>query len=598
MQSSSRIPLSGFAFVLALLALSGCAREADENISGSPINSGGGPGSADALDPDDNTNQVGFLYDDFVSGVRYMCQTEAGGTLLGYTRKDGMFVCPAGSQVTFSLGRQAEVELGTINLANFLPVNRTIITPLVLAGPNADEFSSAAVNVAMLLHALDVDPDPANRRQTISSEVHNAITEYKPDLDVNQGVSQFSDELERFLRKTRKDIDYAAGGAQESPAAVTARLREIVRRAAAGVYQTYSFMTADNGLLPTDPGYLQWYGEFEMLRSRSGRVHGRGQFFYSGGSEFNPQWQLVALDDAASIDTDGTLRDFLMDDQSDLQVEFTGRFINDTLFGDKTLLKEGETRSPYVPDGYMYRSADVGRFRDEVIGLQGGVYLTRVASVSPVLEVDRVAPGTFPVHYTLQLVTYPEGLGVEEDDRMNAAYPTPADFDPPQASVPVTTVTLSLLESGDIVTDVDGDCSVVDAGLLDVGGQQEFLVGVMGSVRIDKEDDIARASVLLQDHNRDSPWFGLHLGFDAMGVGSLPQVRLNLDSLALERVQECDGGGNLCPEEIEWFNDAIFYTLVKDAYAALGEDEKLDEDDIYKADYFGRLVSAAPTTCP
>jgi hypothetical protein len=588
-------------FMLVLLALAGCAREADENIAG-PDSDQDVADNADQLDPDSSSNQSGYFYDEFAVGVRYSCLNESGVAISGYTRENGMFVCPLASRVVFGLGRNLEIELGSIDLEHYVASSRPIITPVVLAGITADEYSAQAINVAMLLRAIDSDMDPTDRFMHVSRETHQLISDWGVSLDVTDGVVAFGDKLERFLKKLNREVVLTQGGLQESPAAVTARLRDVIARTSAGIYMTYMPMYGDNGLPTDDPDYQQSGGEMLLMRSRSGQIRGFAQLQYlkAGTGNSALAWKRLLVDPGSRIDGSGQLVDFLTDPASDVDLEFTGRFINGVTYGDKELLKDGDRRSALLPEDYQYRRSDVGEWADLSGNMRGQLNLTQIASVSPVLETENYAPGDFPVHLTLTTVTYPKGRGTEGEDRRVTTYPTPADFgDPPPASVPTETVRLTLLESGDIVTDVDGDCSAVDGDLVDVGGQQEFLIGLIGSVRLDETDNLPRATMLLRDHNPASPSFGFQLGFDSMVVGgALSQVRVNITTGGLELVGECSGGGHVCVEQIEWADDYEYVTLLQAAWAALGEDETFDIAVMDQPGYFGRLVSAGPTTCP
>lgn len=598
MQSSSKTPLSWLALAGVLLALAGCAREAEENIGGGPINADD-IGSADSLDPDDEANQAGYLYDEFVVGARYTCFTEAGSSFSGHTRENGMFVCPARSSVVFGLGRASEIIIGSIDFKSYVGSSRPVITPVALAGANADEYTAKAINIATLLRALDADMDPNNRFINISSGIHRYITEEQVDLDVSTDLISFSDALNRFLNRLRHVVVLTHAGAQESPAAATARLRGVLARTAAGIYITYAPMLGNNAKPTYDPAYVQAGGEMVFLRSRSGAIRGRGQFQYAG-SGTNPsslQWKLITLDAGASIDGRGRLVDFLTDPVSDVDVEFSGRFINDVTYGDKDLLKEGTGQSALLPTSYRYAPGDVAGWRDDANEMKGELNLTRIASVSPDLELEN-AVGMFPVHMTLETVTYPLGRGTPKEKRGVTTYPTGADFDPPLPAAPVETLRITLLESGDVVTDVDGDCSAVDADLVDGDGDQEFLVGLVGSVRLE-DDGAPRASLLIQDHNPASPGFGFQMGFQTSAAGnSLGQVRVNLQTRNLELLADCAGGGHVCPESVQWFNDHVYYSLLRDVWAALGDDDVFDAEDLYVPGHFGRLVSAGATTCP
>lgn len=119
----------------------------------------------------DNDTKVGYngkFVDSAVAGLSWSC-----GGVSGTTDANGVFgECPAGSDVTFSIGN---VTLGTMK-----PTTDSIFTPQDLVGVARGTADSAAANkIASLILSLDSDGNPDNGvsiTPAIVAELNKAVT--------------------------------------------------------------------------------------------------------------------------------------------------------------------------------------------------------------------------------------------------------------------------------------------------------------------------------------------------------------------------------------------------------------------------------------
>jgi len=122
-----------------------------------------GCGSSGSSSKNTKAGYKGVFVDSFVSGISYSC-----GNVTGITDTNGVFgVCPAGSNVTFSIGN---IELGTAG-----QTADNIFTPQDLVGIEREISDNNKINfnrkinlrekanlIASLLLSLDTDGDPSN----------------------------------------------------------------------------------------------------------------------------------------------------------------------------------------------------------------------------------------------------------------------------------------------------------------------------------------------------------------------------------------------------------------------------------------------------
>lgn len=197
---------------------------------------GGGSSSPDStpvtmVEPEPATF-TGIFLDSAVEGLNY-----ATSTTNGITNATGEFTYQTNENITFSLG---DIEFPTI-------LAKSVITPLDIIGTN-DINNISVINVLRLLQSLDVDGEPANGIQIMSS-VHDRAK----GLTVDFSANDFDQSVIELLMSNYNDGGY---------------YQELIS-AESAVYhfqQTLNDINgSEQGLCTKTHSMIGYYGYFETL---------------------------------------------------------------------------------------------------------------------------------------------------------------------------------------------------------------------------------------------------------------------------------------------------------------------------------------------
>lgn len=494
------------------------------------------------LGPDPNTDcgkkptlcTTMVFYDDPVENLRYEC-----GVNKGLTDAEGRFTCPMGLDALFYLGEKKEVKLGSIRVptsdvisyAKDKYVFKDWILPTDLSRAETSTGVSTCgsdakwkENVLRLIRSLDHDgiafdaqeannriqlpgfePDPKTSANVLDAELAEAFhggaapttpTDFMPCDFANDTLfeSKFGGS-EGVLQKVHDALVAASlkgltqdaeegGSLLLSKGFATARFEEARRQLIGGTYSILGpfDLTGVGVALPTMSSH-------QFLADRNGVPFGFGLLRRVTGTgsnvslEYDPFYfrQLNVAKPAAEqvlsqFAEDGTLmtgsavgftfatRPKVNNVQVNGTLTLSGRMISNQIW---------PFASNYNSAGITAKDADLGKWSekdvngDSVSNSQGGMGMFMSAALPTTLSTDHwnnvVASGATSVkHYNLRL---------DYTDASNTRQVL--------ANLPVT-----LLRNGTVITDLDSDCSAVNTSTLqDAGTQQEYRVGVIGSIR-------------------------------------------------------------------------------------------------------------------
>lgn len=487
--------------------------------------------SSPILGPDPNTDctkkpalcTTMVFYDDPVENLRYEC-----GVNKGLTDSEGRFTCPMGLNVLFYLGANKEVKLGSMKVATSEAINhakdkyvfKDWVMPIDLVRAESPTDSSTCgsdsawkANVLRLLRSLDHDQKPFN-----AQEAENRIKIPKEELDITLAshfnadvpVKEFKpcDFASMALFETHfgntagsvlttlntvltedavanNELNREDGGSLLASAAyATARFEEARRQLLGGTYSIIGpiDLTGVGVTLPTTASH-------QFIVDRSGVPFGFGLLrrvpetgpVSNLNITYDPFYFPQLPDTESLFAEDGTLTNFVFETRPEAtntnaigKLTLSGRMINNQIW---------PFASNYNGSGITPTSSDLGKWSEKnssnenVSDSQGGVGVHMLAALPVNLSdsagwnsvvASPVAPALMgATHYALQL------------DYTDTTRKT------------LDTLPITILRNGAVVTDLDSDCSLPDAvtsdgdaaDFLDVGGQQEYRIGVIGSIR-------------------------------------------------------------------------------------------------------------------
>lgn len=547
--------------VLLSAGLAGCDIAPEERISGAPVNDGGG----NDLDPDDDTNIAGYFYlDRPVAGLSYLCSETGQLPISGETDGDGRFVCPRGTTVSFYVGYPGELKLGEVDLSIFGTDgsledsrNYVTVTPGTLNGTTVDSTNKRTTNTFNLLTSLEAPPSGGRDVLLISDEVDLAFAAYVNLLSLDDSPSVFAFELEAVVEEIELPVgqQLRRGGTVLDALAAAELTDASLLRARSGIYRTATSMI-DSDLT----GSRLFSGATTMAMSRTGHLAGLAVYTIIDQST-NPATKILnigTLADHSAITAAGALQHGVLASSGlrfDLaggdQLLVSGNLVNDWLFGN--LLDLYPDNNSRVPPTYVIDSDHVGMFTFNDNEFSGDAYLAPRDLNTPDIDLSLLPSGFLPRTVGVIYKGYPDGDLVTDTQRTSATYlaaqtPRPMFF--------------RMLASGDIVSDVDFDCSevqVVGGELRDGDGSPEFYIGQVGNVFLDgaEGEETAYMTLRLAIYEPEHPDYGLLLGTPALGRDALGSVVYDVARGEL-RSKSCRPEDDPCPYRVEWFDDEAY----------------------------------------
>lgn len=642
--------------------LAGCDVAPTYKLSGGPINGGGGGSGTSPLDPTDPANiQAYFYLDRPVQGLLYSCDTPGRLPRSGSTDENGGFVCPRTAKVSFFVGT---VDAGTLKIGSVaLEIfgreedidarNYVAITPATLYGTTTtttygtgtdNDYSDYEIpNIFNLLTAMDGLHSGRQPRIQITPKVSALAGPMLITLDLNQPPLSFISDVEPVLgaidpsnsaypdKNPEGTEELANDGYLLQPSALVALVDRSMRRVRSGLYRSSpQFSTTSNttsligtlGFLVGSEGHIVGFGESRKTVTTTGGSATAMEIFYVdrqsrveadgdliGGVVGNTVLGLKTDDSVA-----GTTRGF----------DFVGRLINDRVFGSFTLLEN--IASYIVPEYYrdnQLMSTHVGGFHYYESGTavpdlssDDGFWLYRVAEQLPDFDTELLPPEPygFPRTYLLSFKGYPDGILATDAQREDPDYPVAlAAHQNPNDNPSLEAdgfIQITLLPNGDIVSDMDGDCStVVELGgdYIDQNGagNVEYLVGKIGNVfradgppLVEGGENVSRSyvSIMLAVYDRRHPQMGLTIGTNPISQ-ELDPVVIDATADALDDPAEvlllnkkCDPL-ETCTRPLEWFNDQRFMDEVLKPAFASGSGTGVVDSLYRNPGYYGAITS-------
>lgn len=586
------------ALLFTLLVLGGCDIAPEQTIAGTPVNL-----PETDLDPDDAQNIAAYFYlDKPVVGLNYSCEGATALPITGKTDSEGRFVCPRSTTAAFYVGTLTErLWLGGVKLNIFgLPEdedrrNHVVITPSTLYGTTADASRNELPNIYNLLTALDLggaDARPKIHLQHLSVDVNEYAAPYLESLSLLSSPDAFAVAAEPMLRALvdEHSIALVNGGFMLPESVVIDLTDRALRRSRAGLYRTAVPTTATDVVTGRSVT-----NTVQVMVGRNGTVTGLSSVLLLTGtspSTADIGLKLLSLEPAASLSAGGVLSGFEFRSATNEVLTLSGRLVNDMLYGtDRQLDVEQNTD---IPSNYVYSEQDVGQFVfDGTLTGDGSLYRSAFSLPDVPLEIfgsdgtPDYSPGTFlPLDFAIFYQGYDEGVQASSEER-----------DDPARLVDQPPLLFRVQADGDIVSDVNGDCSEVNpvggGELRDAGGQREYLIGQVGSV-FEADDGVVYMTFLLAVYETGHPLWGFTFGTASLFTELVPVV-LNTQTGEL-RSKRCPPG-ETCTERLEWANDAIFGEQVYGVDLANGaapeSDPERDNDLYRRSDYLGKIKESS-----
>lgn len=634
----------------AVLLLNGCDIAGEARLGGGPINGGSD------LDPDDPDNIRAYFYTDRpVVGLRYSCTRSGAVPIVGVTGSNGDFVCPRNRTVSFFVGDPEELKLGQIELSIYgaqAPSDSSLesranvaITPGTLEGTavdggtvlSTDVKTNRVANIFNLLATFNIYPlseggvPLALDRQdkiVLADEVYDGdVIELHQALS-NAGVALLNLSLEpisfgELIQDMAADIEalpgiqLRLGGAALPGLDARAQASTAIKAARAGLY-TYTPSTLAATIYDVDDGNSARFlnATFGVLVGRRGHTTGMGYYWEIDRTIADAVEQVfagMALQPGTGINADGTIRDnftFASEDGEGITIT-QGRLVNDILYSN--LFRLDPDDNFLVPAAYVVSSEDLGGFvsLDDRYSGQAQMARNPALELLPDIDLDLIPAGTLPAFVRIQYKSYPDGLTLTDAQRADALAvagevpPPPCPNSRYTGCVPARLIDINILPNGDIVSDVDGDCTAVhDAGNYyeDVSGTREYLVGQAANVfQTGTDVPVTYLTVFVSVLDPGHPDFGLQIGVEQpidAPFGLSPMV-YDTDAGIL-RSKVCDPEDGECDTAIEWFNTKVFYDDVFSVVASLlgtAPDDGVTPDSYFRLPGYLGLVTASITRC-
>lgn len=651
MKYATRLPVSCMSGLL-LLALAGCDVAPEYRLTQTPV----GAPSSSTLDPDSSANITAYFYagamtdtDTYpavpVEGLHFYCKQSGYIKASGSTDENGEFVCPRTTTASFYIGDPTKgiMQLGAVDLSIFgsegdtSARNRVTITPGSLYGTATDARRKEVANLFNLFASLDAMVSRTGRYQqtVVLPDTVQATLATMPELQtlsLTSSVAQFARDLRVMVNRLQAEPTVELRLATLRPAAPVLDSLEVevladstLLRARSGLYRTAGPVT-DVETLPDRKfsmisafrvessgqvgGYIESYELFEA----NPRICGLD-------SSSNPR-HCIVLDvlrsnPGGSVAADGKLTSILFGSPSEL-VSFNGSFVNDYVFGaprlcnassENTLVPATYCRTPAAQGGYEL--ADRGDF--DTPYYTGDLYLSRVAETLPDIDLDLLQRDYLPRTFEMTLARYSDIGWSEFNDGDNADPDSDKDAFGPLEVLPGN-LRYTLMPNGDIVSDIDGDCSdlrLAGGFYRDVSGDtREYVLGRIGNVfqvnlNEDDQPEDNRSYLTLHFSVLDEEmgtFFGLNIGFTALHRNLYPVTLAQKDGVLASK--RCDPRSSaVCKDVLEWFNDINYFEDVYDKQVQLLADGVAQTDsrynDIYKAAlYYGQITGNTEVSVP
>lgn len=584
--------------ILVPFVTAGCDIAPNVRISGDPVNT---PGNE--LDPESKSNLVAYFYlDRPVVGLPYRCKGQSIVPYFGETDEDGRLVCPRDTKLTFFVGTpESSLDLGTVSLNMYGETqsdsarNNVVITPSTLYGTIADSSRNEVTNVFNLLTALDLGGSEPRSKiylfRGLDAFVNPVIAPYLEDLNLASSPNAFAVAAEPMMQALLDDPltgSLLVGGGDMFPEEVAMGLVDAaLRKSRSGLYRHLYPVTGVD-----EPGKRTAAMSAQILVGRERVVTGLSASLITravNSTTVGQEMQMLALRDGAALQADGRLTAFsFASEDSPLQMTLSGRMVNERLYGTESQLDPAQ--SILIPRDYVYNEEDEGKLVLDG-AMSGDITMYAVATSLPDVPLeDLPVDGTLdsspwaylPLDYALRYEGYKDGSETPE-----------SDFDKPEQRQAFPYLFFRILPSGDIVSDVDGDCSEVALSggrLFDEKGQEEYLIGQVGSV-FQGEDLNTYMTFLIAIYSPGHPQYGFTFGTTSLFTELSPVV-INTATGEL-RSKLCEPG-EACTERLRWFNDVVYG---RDVYgvdiangAAPASDPNRDKALYRRGDYLGEVV--------
>lgn len=501
--------------------------------------------------------------DEPVVGLNYRCNS-----VEGITDDDGIFLCPNNSVATFflksstgtrtiELGKHRVRTLGSPTSSSPIKLN-LVVTPQDLVVETDDSASSALDNTQLnnilrLLQSLDSDghtPNRAINRIVIDSKDKFAIDALSSNIVLSQFANKEFDQLlqpmfDKLPTKSLSNITdkQAMARFQESLIGINAGIYEVLPTFARDTDNTYNGMFGR--WLNSD---LHSMVSMFFLVDRDGKTIGNAL-----------EWQKTLT--ATELDTSLVFSDMIIKTVAqDLffasseplfssKGAVTNNFVLNSLQGDKIKVTRGVLNKSNMSSGSAaYRRAYGLLETQEVDQTKLGAWQRESAAGN-----TQVSSGTLSLQKTRTPNMYLDAVHWRTKDNIAVGekpiFPLHLKMTVRDSNTTAACGSLgcllgemgiTILENGNIITDRNNDCSVVDAvSLKDAVNVEEQRLGFVASVLVDRTQQTLTESLiapvmLVGDWAKrlpsSDPWakyYGLHLGaISAMSGG--PKVQINV----------------------------------------------------------------------
>jgi hypothetical protein len=460
----------GLGLLAAVLLLGGCGES--DNIGQNDV------GAVNDCNSIPGASCVrGRFIDDAAVNVNYECGIDGAGLVRSVTAADGGFVCPNGSEATFSLthpdNSALKITLGKVRISK--PANLSgsgqssshyfYVTPRHLASDNSSTGpSQAAVNITRFLQTLSedtLDTDLPSHRVIISDATKRKITaavvkdiDFKLPLAATPAApadGTFEAAVKPFLQSVSKSLISNLEGNE--------LLQKGVYSTMAGVYESFDLTaqatsSAAGGMYGVGGG--NFVGALWNLVDRRGRTIGSGVYSYKAAADTvlwsepkamslkstpNPSAPSVASN---AWPLNGDLDGFTYDLVTDIG-DPTGQIANITNGIMRRGAIAGNTHTYEALFAETPNSSDLGRWSlstsPTTTPLTGGsLTLVHTAPAAPSMNPDLWRPDriNFPIPVTVKLMN--------------------SDFTCSSLGCEIASFRMVILRDGNIISDKHGRC--------------------------------------------------------------------------------------------------------------------------------------------
>lgn len=547
-----------------------------------------------------------------VEGLIFTC-----GLHKGVTDSRGGFFCPRDSTVTFRVGDPlaSSMAIGDVDLKIYgspsSSYRRTTATvnPGTLHGTRVDGAYRPVLNAFNLLHSIDVGPAGPAQRIVLDDDLRQRLGilgEFDVLVAAGDGITLSGAQFDTYLAAVvqalsdagRTPRHLAESGQRTLGVALASTNADVAMlKGRAGLYRSARSMVDAEGSEVL-------VGMTEFLLNSEGRASGYAisEVFAAANSTSGYQMQVLPLGAGAQVRASGRLDSFVYGSGSASFALF-GSFVNDALWGESQLCQPAVPLDD-IPAEYCEAQAESGGFSlldagvfEHSAGFQGEVFLWRLAGMAVEDELSSLPAGYLPKTFEADLGRYSD---IQHGDLMNPVLDGPDDDK--AAFGPVLGMTrairYTLMPSGDVVSDADGDCQLPEL----VGGQYrdsqdgspEFLIGhtgrVLAAVPVGHSLPEQYIEFFLNVVDSGHPDFGFTLGIGALFREGLSPIVLDTSSDAI-RSMKCDPASRtLCTAVVEWFDNVMFARDVLSVDGTTSTLTPVDAVNYRSVPYFGQVL--------